>query len=129
MNPLKRDSVLDIVPVKGYESLQYVLKQAYDQAAVGKGKERHAGGRSFDQQPIQTIPRTIGGIAGLGGLTYQINKKSTEATNMAVRGNFDAAQREFLGAINYLAAAYLYVEHLKAQAEAVRPSDEGKEPL
>ena len=114
------DPTLDILdPVPGYESLQLVLKLAYEQAAQGKGKERHAGGRVFDNQPIMTIPSTMGGIAGLGGLAYQVNKKTTEAVNMAVRGQIDAAQREFLGAINYLAAAYLY-------ADQIRPRDELK---
>lgn len=114
MEHRKLDPVLDIVDqVPGYDSLQFVLKQAYDQAASGKGKERHAGGRHFDEQPIMTIPRTLSGIAGLGGLAYQVNKKTAEAVNMADRGEVDAAQREFLGAINYLAAAYLYSERLK----------------
>ena len=112
----KLDPSLDIIdPVPGYESLQLVLKLAYEQAAQGKGKERHAGGRVFDNQPIMTIPRTLNGIAGLGGLAYQVNKKTTEAVNMAVRDQVDAAQREFLGAINYLAAAYLYAESLKKE--------------
>lgn len=114
----KLDPTLDIMePVRGYDSLQFVLKLAYEQAAIGKGKERHAGGRVFDLQPIMTIPRTIGGIAGLGGLAYQVNKKTTEAVNMAARGECEAAQREMLGAINYLAAAYLYTESLKPQPE------------
>ena len=112
----KLDPTLDIIdPVPGYESLQFVLKLAYDQASAGKGKERHAGGRVFDNQPIMTIPRTLNGIAGLGGLAYQVNKKTTEAVNMAARDQVDAAQREFLGAINYLAAAYLYAESLKKE--------------
>lgn len=119
-NQRKLDPILDIMDqVPGYDSLQFVLKQAYDQATIGKGKERHAGGRPFDEQPIMTIPRTLNGIAGLGGLAYQINKKTTEAVNMADRGYFEAAQREFLGAINYLAAAYLYTNHLSNQKEKV----------
>ena len=37
----------------GYESLAQVLQEAYDQAARGKGAERHANDLPFDQQPMQ----------------------------------------------------------------------------
>jgi len=102
--------------VEGYEPLARVLKAAYEQSAGGKGKERHAGDRAFLDQPIIVIPKTLNGIAGLGGVAYQVNKKVTEATNMADRGNHAAAKKEFLGAIVYAAACYLYTEHLEDKA-------------
>ena len=82
-----------------YISLRYVLELAVDQAANGKGKERHANGEPFDQQKICKISRAVGVGFALG----QALKKAEES----VRLNKDAGLREILGAINYLAAAYI----------------------
>ena len=43
----------------GYEALGLVLNQAINQAAKGKGKERHAIGEPFYQQPICEISRQV----------------------------------------------------------------------
>ena len=45
--------------VPGYEDLAAVLTAAFDQAARGKGKERHANGRAFTDQPIFEINRML----------------------------------------------------------------------
>jgi len=82
-----------------YISLRYVLELAVDQAANGKGKERHANGEPFDQQKICKISRAVGVGFALG----QALKKAEES----VRLNKEAGLREILGAINYLAAAYI----------------------
>ena len=84
-----------------YISLRYVLELAVDQAANGKGKERHANGEPFDQQKICKISRAVGVGFALG----QALKKAEES----VRLNKEAALREILGAINYLAAAYIVI--------------------
>jgi len=96
----------NLMTVPGYETLARVLQLAYDQSARGKGKERHANSKPFDQQPIFNISRMV----GVGGLSHQICKKAQEATGMAARGSTDAAKAEFLGAIVYAAAAYLLIE-------------------
>ena len=101
--------------VKGYETLASALTAAYDQAARGKGKERHSGdNKPFDTQPIFEIPRMV----GVGGLTYQVMKKAQEATSMSGRHEYDAAKKEMLGAIVYAAAAYLFIEELAEKQEA-----------
>ena len=82
-----------------YISLRYVLELAVDQAANGKGKERHANGEPFDQQKICKISRAV----GIGFALGQALKKAEES----VRLDKEAALREILGAINYLAAAYI----------------------
>ena len=82
-----------------YISLRYVLELAVDQAANGKGKERHANGEPFDQQKICKISRAVGVGFALG----QALKKVEES----IRLDKDAGLREILGAINYLAAAYI----------------------
>lgn len=96
--------------VEGYEDVERVLTLAHDQTARGKGRERHANNRPFNGQPIMEIPKMMEGIAGLGGLVYQIQKKSNEAVGMARRTEFEAAKKELLGAIIYTVAAYLHIE-------------------
>ncbi|MDX0262446.1 hypothetical protein GOC60_14785 [Sinorhizobium meliloti] len=91
-----------------YAPLADVLREAHAQAATGKGSERHANGKPFDQQPIMDIARRH----GVGFQLGQVEKKTDEAHGMLKRGEADAAIRELLGAINYTAAAILLIrEH------------------
>ena len=89
-----------------YAALRAILDEAYEQASAGKGLERHANGRPFDRQPILEIGRMM----GVGFQLGQAAKKSQEAVGMINRGNRDAAVRELLGAINYIAAAVIQVK-------------------
>lgn len=89
----------------GYEHLAAVLVDAYEQAAYGKGKERHANDLHFDHQPMQAISRLLGSPTGM---TYQACKKVVEAMNMADRA---ARRRELLGAIVYLAGVVVYEDN------------------
>ena len=91
-----------------YSELKRVLEMAYSQAAEGKGKERHANGEKFEDQPIMTIAKGH----GLGYQTGQAAKKLQEAhTLLKLRGKHAAIQ-EILGAINYAAAAVLLIEQM-----------------
>lgn len=102
-----RDAGKDETPSK-YSELYRVLMMAYDQAANGKGKERHANDERFEDQPIMTIAKGH----GMGYQTGQAAKKLQEAHKLlAIRGK-DAAIREILGAINYAAAAILLLEQM-----------------
>lgn len=94
-------------PVDGYGPLARVLEDAYEQSAAGKGKERHANGRPFVKQPIIEIGRMLSSTCD--GQLYQAIKKAQEASGMIDRGDFDAAERELLGGIVYLAAAVLLI--------------------
>ena len=86
---------------------------AYGQAAEGKGKERHANGEKFEDQPIMTIAKGH----GLGYQTGQAAKKLQEAhTLLKLRGKHAAIQ-EILGAINYAAAAVLLIEQMEDEGE------------
>lgn len=96
----------------GYEPLQKVLQSAYNQSAGGKGKERHANGKSFDKQPIMEISRMV----GPGYATGQAMKKLQEAKSMMDKGNFEGAKAEALGAIVYSAAFFLLVEEAQEAA-------------
>lgn len=85
-----------------YASLDRVLRAAFDQAASGKGRERHATGQNFEDQPMQQINQLV----GVGFSTGQAIKKIQEARRMAP----DPAIRELLGAIVYTAGAIIHLE-------------------
>lgn len=97
----------------GYETLAAVLQEAFDQAATGKGAERHANALPFHEQPMQQIARR----RGLGFLLGQVDKKTEEAQGMLERGERAAWRREILGAINYLAGALIYTDGLSESSE------------
>jgi len=83
-----------------YNYLASILIMAYDQASIGKGKERHAKeDERFEDQKICEITRRV----GLGYPLGQAIKKVEESLNLPK----DRALAELLGAINYIAAAYL----------------------
>lgn len=106
-------TVFDAKPIDmaapGYECLANVLQMAYNQAAVGKGVERHAAaGEPFDKQVMQ-----IGAAKfGVGALLFQAFKKSEESQRLP----HDRAVNELLGAINYLAGAVIALEKAKVAA-------------
>lgn len=107
----------DLTVEQAYAPLSTVLNAAYDQAAIGKGKDRHARGKAFLEQPIMEIGRMV----GPGYATGQAMKKLQEAKAMADRGQFDAAMHEILGAINYCAAAYILVDEAKTATSYSEP--------
>ncbi len=81
------------------DPLCHVLNMAYYQAIDGKGKERHAEDKPFQDQIWSVITKTV----GLGFPLGQAFKKWDEAQRMAK----DAAVKEILGAIVYLAMAVI----------------------
>lgn len=82
--------------VPGYESLADVLLAAYEQAAVGKGAERHANDLPFHEQPMQQESDALGTDAGLH---FQVRKKLREGSQFK---ELERWEREALGAINYI---------------------------
>lgn len=98
---------------EGYVNLYDTLVRAFNQAAYGKGKERHANNRPFEKQPILEIARMV----GIGYPLGQAMKKTQETiTLQKIRGE-DAAIAELYGAINYLAAAVILLEEQKTAKE------------
>ena len=103
---IREDRTIPVFVREGYDSLFTVLAKALHQAQDGKGKERHAQpGQAFEDQPIIAI----GQLVGMGFQNGQAIKKMVEAQGMIARGDFAAAEREILGAINYLAATIIEV--------------------
>lgn len=91
----------------GYDSLRAIYAMALEQAKGGKGKERHANGLPFDQQPICQGGRRF----GAGCLIYQAWKKAHETPVLLKMDNGrERAIRELLGVINYAAAAILVIK-------------------
>lgn len=85
----------------GYEQLAAVLQAAFDQAAAGKGAERHANGLPFHEQRMQTISTLLDSDAGMA---FQVCKKVTEGMGLP----HEARERELLGAINYIAGMVIF---------------------
>jgi hypothetical protein len=102
-----------------YEPLRRVLMTAYNHAAVGKGRERHSNGGDFINQDIMAIAR----VHGIGFQTGQAEKKVRESHGMLRRSEYRSAKAELLGAINYLAAAYLLIEEKEINLEVDVVSD------
>ena len=90
----------------GYEQLRAVLTDALDQAAVGKGRERHAQDKPFHVQPMQQISELINSS---DGMRYQAMKKLQESGRMEK----DPAIRELLGVIVYTAGLVIYLNNQK----------------
>jgi hypothetical protein len=87
---------------EGYDELLSVLKEAYEQASIGKGRERHAhGDKAFTDQQILTGQRKY----GMGFALGQADKKMEEAFHMS---NWASARRDLLGVLVYVSAAILY---------------------
>jgi hypothetical protein len=85
-----------------YKKLRTILDAAFNQAAYGKGAERHGNGKDWTEQPIFTIAGQVGDGFNAG----QAIKKIQEAHQMAQRGELSKAQHEILGAIVYCASLH-----------------------
>lgn len=105
--------------VPGYESLAAVLQAAYEQAARGKGAERHAGGQPFDEQPMQVISDLLGNV---DGMAFQAIKKIREARGLPT---VEAQVRELLGAINYCAGMVIFLQARAETAAVEQVTDAG----
>jgi len=81
--------------------LQGVFDDCIDQAASGKGEERHGHGKPFMKQPWVTLGDTY----GTGFLFGQAAKKLSEAQSLPTP---EARLREHIGAINYIGMGILH---------------------
>ncbi len=94
----------------GYEELLKALVGAYDQAAIGKGKERHATGEPFEEQICCYLLRHT----GISGAVFQTCKKALESIRLPYPANIN----ELRGAINYAASAIIELERLENEKMA-----------
>lgn len=77
---------------------------ALEQAAYGKGRERHANDLPFTEQPILTMARMLDSDAGLA---QQVIKKTLEARGLPTK---HARIKELRGTLVYAAAMVLFEE-------------------
>lgn len=92
---------------EGYSPLANVLAKALDQAQNGKGNQRHqVGSTSFVDQPIC-------GLTRLYGLAYPFGQAAKKVHEVGQLERKEAKLAEVLGAINYLAAAYIVISESK----------------
>lgn len=92
---------------KGYDQLAKVLAKALDQAQNGKGNQRHqVGDVTFVDQPIC-------GLTRLYGLAYPFGQAAKKVHEVGQLERKEAKLAEVLGAINYLAAAYIVISESK----------------
>lgn len=87
-----------------YLRLAAVLNLAYDQAANGKGKERHANDLPFHEQRMLQISHML---QSPKGMAFQVCKKVAEGIELPSR---NAQIAELLGAINYIAGMVIFIE-------------------
>lgn len=88
--------------VSGYHGLFAVLADALDQAQLGKGAQRHGQDKPFEEQPMQKLIE----LHGRGFAYGQAGKKAQESERL----EYEAARRELLGAIVYLAGAVINLD-------------------
>jgi len=100
-----------------YAALADALAGAYNQAAQGKGKERHATDEAFEDQKICVISRWIQG-SPVAGVLFQAVKKAVESSRLPP----ERAIHELRGAINYLAAGIVLLEEIVPSAASLTPS-------
>ena len=94
----------------GYEELNTTLIKALEQAQNGKGKERHAKeNEPFAKQIICEVTRRLEKSPVAFPLGQAV-KKIYETVNL----DEDRSIHELYGAINYIAAAIIVLEELKA---------------
>ena len=94
-----------------YGRLVYALSLAYNQAAFGKGKERHANNKPFEEQTMMVANRVTDGGFGWG----QIFKKIQEIPNIK---DPDMKKAEMVSIIVYAAGWVLWFEEFMKKGEA-----------
>ena len=96
-----------------YVVLSKILCEAYDQAAEGKGKERHADeGVPFEEQEVFQINRLLRGDPEAAP-KYQAMKKIRESG----RRPYPEARGELLGAIVQIAVAIILLDERHAEKD------------
>ena len=109
------DTMIEVTVPDGYETLMHILNQAFDRAAYGKGKARHAKGQPFADQSIIRITQGVGTGFPFG----QAIKKLTENHPTS-----DSARENYLDAIVYIAAGILAMDlDAQSQPPSRRPVD------
>ena len=93
-----------------YSSLKREFDNALEQASKGKGKERHAKkDENFEDQVMCAVQRLLIDHP-VGGLAYQVIKKTIESGRLLNERGVDSAKNEIYGAMNYLGGVSIIYE-------------------
>jgi len=98
------ENVSIAIPSGAYSALRAILDEALTRASEGKGKDRHANGKPFDEQPIVGLNLSLG---SQDGPLFQIMKKCQEASRFYASGERERAENELLDCIVYAAGAVI----------------------
>ncbi len=103
---------------ENYSKLRESFDNALEQASGGKGKERHAKeDQRFEDQVMCNTQRMLVDHP-LGGLAYQVIKKTIESGRLYHDVGADAARAEIYGAMNYLGGMdIIYKENQEPQQQ------------
>lgn len=99
-------TALQQTPKDPYSSLSEILDLAYLRASEGKGKERHADDKNFEDQDICEELRIFDSISPA---LFQIRKKTKETRKLSKEQSIN----ELLDTIVYSAAAVLVLKESK----------------
>lgn len=101
----------------GYERLEAVYRDAVEQAAKGKGRDRHVRhGEPFHEQRMIKIAELLGDPRVLA---YQVIKKIAEGLDLPPA----ARRHELLGSLNYLAGLVLAYDKSEASCDGALNDD------
>lgn len=95
---------ISVTDKSNYESLLAVLMEAYEQAACGKGQDRHGNGLPFEKQPMQAISDLLDNSDFMAG---QAIKKIIESRGLP---SIERKKSELLGSICYIAGIVIFLE-------------------
>jgi len=101
----------------GYAPLRAFLDEAFLRASQGKGKERHANGFPFLEQPLFMIMRGLG-PGGVNGAIFQAIKKLMEIKNLKP----ESQVAELMDVVVYAAAAAIYLREIYDASTNSHPS-------
>ena len=100
----------DAYVIDEYGSLKNEFDNALEQASKGKGKERHAKkDENFEDQVMCAVQRLLIDHP-VGGLAYQVIKKTIESGRLLNERGVDSAKNEIYGAMNYLGGVSIIYE-------------------
>jgi hypothetical protein len=98
-----------------------VLNKAYDQVAVGKGKQRHGITKQFSEQPWKLIADTVGPEFLIGQAVKKLMELKAHKINedianeeLEIHEAYISSEKwmtDALGAIVYTVMAIMYKEH------------------
>jgi hypothetical protein len=100
-----------------YQALKNEFDNALQQAQGGKGKERHARENQYFEDQVMCQVQRLLIDHPLGGLAYQVIKKTIESGRLYNDKGIEAAIEEIYGAMNYLGGMSILYDEMGEEEE------------